>query len=103
MTDSEIWKKGMPTQLISWACCNLSRKREKLHINPHMLRHWFATDMVRRNVPIHVIMRQMRHKNINTTMRIYAQVHSSDFVDAMPVRPQDKAEPTAKIIQLVRK
>jgi hypothetical protein len=45
----------------------------------------------------------MRHKNINTTMRIYAQVHSSDFVDAMPVRPQDKAEPTAKIIQLVRK
>jgi integrase len=103
MTDSEIWKKGMPTQLISWACCNLSKKGEKIHINPHMLRHWFATDMVRRNVPIHVIMRQMRHKNINTTMRIYAQVHSSDFVDAMPVRPQDKAEPTAKIIQLVRK
>ena len=30
MSDNEIWKKGMPTQLISWACCNLSKKAEKV-------------------------------------------------------------------------
>lgn len=103
MKPSDLWQKGNPTLLITWSCNSISKKGEKIHINPHMLRHWFATDMVRRSVPIHVIMRQMRHKNINTTMRIYAQVQSSDFVDALPVRPQDKVEPTAKIIQLVRK
>jgi integrase len=100
MSDEDIWKKGMPTQLISWACNTLSKRGEKIHINPHMLRHWFATDMVRRNVPVHVIMRQMRHKNINTTMKIYAQVHNSDFVDALPTRPEDKTVPMAKVIQL---
>jgi integrase len=100
MTDDEIWKRGMPTQLISWACCNLSKKGEKIHINPHMLRHWFATDMVRRQVPVHIVMRQMRHKNINTTMKIYAQVHNSDFVDALPTRPEDKAVSMGNVINL---
>ena len=57
-----------------------------LSVHPHMLRHWFATDMVRRNVPANVIMKQMRHKTINTTMQIYAQVHNNDFVDALPDR-----------------
>ena len=100
MSDDEIWKKGMPTQLISWACCNLSKKAEKIHINPHMLRHWFATDMIRRQVPVHVVMRQMRHKNINTTMKIYAQVHNSDFVDALPTRPEDKVVDMGNVVNL---
>ena len=100
MTEDQIWKKGQPTQLISWACGRLSTRGEKVHINPHMLRHWFATDMARRNVPVHVIMRQMRHKNINTTMAIYAQVHSNDLADALPTRPEDKVVPMAKVIQL---
>ena len=100
MSDDEIWKKGMPTQLISWACCNLSKKAEKVHINPHMLRHWFATDMIRRQVPVHVVMRQMRHKNINTTMKIYAQVHNSDFVDALPTRPEDRAVSMGNVVNL---
>ena len=100
MSDDEIWKKGMPTQLISWACCNLSKKGEKIHINPHMLRHWFATDMIRRQVPVHVVMRQMRHKNINTTMKIYAQVHNSDFVDALPTRPEDRAVSMGNVVNL---
>ena len=100
MSDDEIWKKGMPTQLISWACCNLSKKGEKIHINPHMLRHWFATDMIRRQVPVHIVMRQMRHKNINTTMKIYAQVHNSDFVDALPTRPEDKAVSMGNVVNL---
>jgi len=100
MSDDEIWKKGMPTQLISWACCNLSKKGEKVHINPHMLRHWFATDMIRRQVPVHVVMRQMRHRNINTTMKIYAQVHNSDFVDALPTRPEDKAVSMGNVVTL---
>jgi hypothetical protein len=45
-------------------------------------------------------MRQMRHKNINTTMRIYAQVHNSDFVDALPTRPEDKAVSMGNVVNL---
>jgi integrase len=65
-----------------------------------MLRHWFATDMVRRHVPPHVIMKQMRHKTINTTMQIYAQVNNDDFVNAMPQRPEVIKENIAKVIPL---
>ena len=100
MSEDEIWKKGMPTQLVSWSCNSLSKKGEKIHINPHMLRHWFATDMVRREVPIHVVMKQMRHKNINTTMRIYAQVNNLDFVNALPSRPEDKVVPLGNVVNL---
>ena len=103
MSDDEIWKKGMPTQLISWACCNLSKKGERIHINPHMLRHWFATDMIKRQVPVHIVMRQMRHKNINTTMKIYAQVHNSDFVDALPLRPEEKTATARNVLSLIKK
>jgi len=100
MDKSEIWQKGKPTLLVSHACNSISRKGEKIHINPHMLRHWFATDMVRRNIPLHIVMRQLRHKNINTTMRIYAQVKSGDFIDAIPVRPEDQTIKLAKVINL---
>jgi len=100
MDKSEIWQKGKPTLLVSHACNSISRKGQKIHINPHMLRHWFATDMVRRNIPLHVVMRQLRHKNINTTMRIYAQVKSDDFIDAIPVRPEDQTVKLAKVINL---
>lgn len=100
MKPEDIWKKGNPTLKITWSCNSLSKKGERIHINPHMLRHWFATDMVRRNVPVHVIMRQMRHKNINTTMRIYAQIHNNDFVDALPSLPIKQGDPVAKVIPL---
>jgi len=56
--------------------------------------------MVRRQVPVHVVMRQMRHKNINTTMKIYAQVHNSDFVDALPTRPGDKTISMGNVVNL---
>lgn len=99
MKKEEYWVKGMPTKRVTTACQSLGHT-QKASINPHMLRHWFATDMVRRNVPANVIMRQMRHRNINTTMRIYAQVHNDDFVNALPIRPEDKVVKLAKVVNL---
>lgn len=87
MTKADYWVAGVPTKRITAACLSLSGHGSKIHINPHMLRHWFATDMVKRGVTANVIMKQMRHKNINTTMQIYAQVNNSDFIDALPNRP----------------
>ena len=82
----DYWQKGMPTKNITTACVSLSSHGDKIHINPHMLRHWFATDMARRNVPPNVMMKQMRHKNVNTCMAIYSQVNNADLVNAVPSR-----------------
>ncbi len=95
MKKEEFWKIGMPTQLVSWACGNLSKRRARKHINPHMLRHWFATDMIRRGVNLEIVRRQMRHKNINTTMQIYIQINTMDLVASLPSKPLTEFERNA--------
>ena len=87
MKKDEYWQLGKPTQLVSWACGNLSKRRSKKHINPHMLRHWFATDMIRRGINPEIARRQLRHKNIETTMKIYVQVCDQELEMAVPKRP----------------
>jgi integrase len=87
MKKEDYWIAGVPPKRITTACISLSAHGNRVKVNPHMLRHWFATDMVKRNVPANVIMKQMRHKTINTTMQIYAQVNNTDFIDALPQRP----------------
>jgi len=44
-----------------------------INLNPHQLRHWAATTMLERGVPIAVVSRQLRHSDIATTLRTYAQ------------------------------
>jgi site-specific recombinase XerD len=51
-----------------------------------MLRHWYATDMIRRGVNPEVVRRQMRHKNISVTLRIYTQVRSEEIEASLPNR-----------------
>ena len=56
-------------------------------MNPHMLRHWYATDMIRRGVNPEVVRRQMRHKNVAITLKIYTQVRSEEVEASLPNRP----------------
>ena len=65
-----------------------------------MLRHWFATDMARRNVPPHIIMKQMRHKNVQTAMAVYSQVNNADLISAMPTKPSANQPEMAKVVNL---
>ena len=107
MTKDEYWQLGMPTQLVSWACGNLSKRGARKHINPHMLRHWFATDMIRRGVNPEIVRRQLRHKSIETTMKIYVQVNESDLQNSVPLRPHTvpielPAEKRSNPLRLVR-
>ena len=93
MREDEIWKIGMPTQLVSWACGNLSKRRGQIRINPHMLRHWYATELIRLNTNPEIVRRQLRHKNIETTMRIYVQINSQELEKAVIQRPLEKPKP----------
>lgn len=54
--------------------------RVGLHLNPHQLRHWHATMLLERGVPLIVVSRQMRHSDIATTLRTYHQVDAAQAI-----------------------
>ena len=95
MKPDQFWKKGMTTKLVSGSAYKISRMKSSkqltggLNLNPHLLRHWFATDMIRRGVNPEIARRQLRHKNIETTMKIYVQVNNSDLLSSLPTRPNE--------------
>ncbi len=92
MSEDELWKIGKPTKDVTNSCYKLSRNKEWIirtggkSINPHMLRHWYATDMIRRGVNPEVVRRQMRHKNVSTTLKIYTQVRQEEIEASLPTR-----------------
>lgn len=90
MHSDQFWKIGTPTKLVTHSCYKLSRsdKFKKMTngktVNPHMLRHWYATDMIRRGVNPEVVRRQMRHKNVSVTLKIYTQVRNEEVEASLP-------------------
>ena len=100
MKADQYWKIGMTTKMVSNSCYKLSKGKEwkKMtggkSVNPHMLRHWYATDMIRRGVNPEVVRRQMRHKNVSVTLKIYTQVRSEEIEASLPDRPTlNRVEP----------
>lgn len=51
--------------------------RVGISLNPHQLRHWYATTALERGVPMMVVSKQLRHSDIATTLRTYTQ-HKSE-------------------------
>ncbi len=93
MKPEEYWRIGKPTKDVTNSCFKLSKNKEWIQrtggkkVNPHMLRHWYATDMIRRGVNPEVVRRQMRHKNVSVTLKIYTQVRSEEIEASLPNRP----------------
>lgn len=52
-------------------------RRVGIGLNPHQLRHWYATTALERGVPMMVVSRQLRHSDVATTLRVYTQ-HNTD-------------------------
>lgn len=50
-----------------------------VHINPHMLRHWYATTMLERGIPLSLVSKQMRHSDVSVTLRAYAEFSEEDI------------------------
>lgn len=92
MSPNQFWRIGMTTKMVSSSIYKISRFKGAEHltggkpINPHMLRHWYATDMIKRGISPEVVRRQMRHKKIETTMRVYVQVNNRDLEESVPLR-----------------
>ena len=98
MEPHQYWEMGRPTKLVSHSTYKLSRgaKFKEMTggktVNPHMLRHWYATDMIRRGVNPEVVRRQMRHKNVSVTLKIYTQVRSEEIEASLPNRLRNQTE-----------
>lgn len=96
MTRDQLWELGKTTKVVTNSCYKLSHgeKFKKMTggktVNPHMLRHWYATDMIRRGVNPEVVRRQMRHKNVSVTLKIYTQVRSEEIENSLPTRLDDQ-------------
>ena len=113
MQPDQLWSLGRTTKLVSHSCYKLSRgeKFKKLSggktVNPHMLRHWYATDMIRRGVNPEVVRRQMRHKNVSVTLKIYTQVRSEEIEASLPNRlsnqSSDSTPPNSNVIEFKSK
>ena len=49
-------------------------------LNPHMLRHACATLLLERGVPMMVVSKHLRHSDVATTLRTYAQHNSGKYI-----------------------
>jgi integrase len=54
-----------------------------ISLNPHMLRHWYATTLLARGVPLSLVSKQMRHADIATTLRTYSQHDDGSIHEAL--------------------
>lgn len=54
-------------------------KRVGVPLNPHQLRHWYATTLVKRGTPPNLVQQLMRHRDIRVTFKVYAQVAQGDL------------------------
>lgn len=48
-------------------------------LNPHQLRHFYATNLLAKGVPLTVVQRQMRHTNVASTLR-YQQANDGESI-----------------------
>lgn len=58
---------------------SLRRAGQKVAVklNPHLLRHWYATTLISRGVPLNVVSEQMRHSDVAVTLRTYSQSNAA--------------------------
>jgi integrase len=67
-----------------------------------MLRHWYATELIRLNTNPEIVRRQLRHKNIETTMKIYVQINSQELEKAVIQRPSGTPKKEADLERKLR-
>lgn len=63
------------------------QKRRQQHVNPQMSTNWFALDRISKEGNPEIARRQLRHKNIDTTMKTCDRVNDMDLANSIPSRP----------------
>ena len=58
-------------------------QRVGIALNPHMLRHWYATTLIANGVALPVVQKQMRHSDIAVTLRTYVQTDTGGTIHGL--------------------
>lgn len=70
------------------------RRRTGVAFEPHMLRHTYATDLLRRGTPVEVVSKLLGHASISTTADTYAHLTVGDTRQALIDAGYLAGEPT---------
>ena len=54
-----------------------------ISLNPHLLRHWYATTLIARGVPFVLVSKQLRHQDVAFTLKTYQQYDTTSVHDAL--------------------
>jgi integrase len=94
----DLFQQGKGSLVVTHACRNQSDRTGK-QMNPHLLRHWYCTTLINNGANPEIVRRQMRHANLNTTMRTYVQVKPSQIMDSLPLAPEGLIKHRSKSIE----
>lgn len=97
-TSGDLFPQGKGSIVVTHACRNQSDRTGK-QMNPHLLRHWYCTTLINNGANPEIVRRQMRHANLNTTMRTYVQVKPSQIMDSLPMAPEGVTRRHSKSIE----
>ncbi len=73
------------TRAIWLLCRSAGREAGVEPFGPHALRHWFATTLYKKGVPIGTISKLLGHSSIMITMGIYIHLVEDDFIGVTDV------------------
>ena len=59
-------------------------------IQPHGLRHIYATMLVRQTKNVELVRRQLRHSSLTTTLSVYVEIEASDELELIAALPNPK-------------
>lgn len=81
-----LWSGNVGAPWRYWTVTDLTSRlgrRSEVSFTPHMLRHTYATDLLRRGVPQEVVQKLLGHKSITTTVDTYAHLELDDIRRAL--------------------
>lgn len=64
----------------SWLCRRISRKTGMKKFGAHAIRHYFATELIRKGVSIYKVSRILGHSSVKTTEQIYIHLVPIDLL-----------------------
>jgi integrase len=75
-----IFTKKYNRDKLSWLCLKLSQKAGIPRFGPHALRHFFVTELIKRNVPISIVSKIVGHKSPQITFLVYTHLLLPDYL-----------------------
>lgn len=80
LTDVVLSLQEMPKPSLVRESLRRAGSKLGIHLTPHSLRHWYATTMIDRGVPLPLVQKQMRHSDIAVTLRTYVQFNAEGTI-----------------------